>query len=306
LLNQQETFVATAEKKRKNGVFVKRIIANRMLFSGILVVLTMILISVVIPFVMKLDPYAIEPVNRLQPPSAAHWFGTDDFGRDLFTRVIYGLRYSLLVGFVVAVIVTAISLVFGLFSAYFLWIDNILMRVIDGLYAFPTILLAIAIVAIRGPSIENVMLALIIVYIPSLTRVIRSAALVIKEQTYIEALRLQGANIWRILFIHTVPNIMSPIIIQTTFIFASAILTEAALSFLGAGIPAPAPSLGNILYDGKNLIYKAWWMTVFPGIFVVLLVVSLNIAGDGLRDLLDPKTFSVKNRKKRLRKEMKG
>lgn len=280
---------------------IKKILSNPLLTTGFGIIFLMVLIAIVVPFTGKMDPYAIDPLNRLKPPSADHWFGTDDYGRDLFTRVIFGLRFSLIIGFVVAISVTVIALVIGLFSAYFRWLDNILMRVIDGLYAFPSILLAIAIVAIRGPSIENVMIALVIVYIPSLTRIIRSAALVVKEQTYIEALRLQGAGTWRILFVHTVPNILSPVIIQSTFIFAAAILTEAALSFLGAGIPAPDPSLGNILYDGKNVIYKAWWMTVFPGIFVILLVVGLNIAGDGLRDLLDPKAIRVKRRKKKVK-----
>ena len=296
----------TEISKVKRELPIKRILGNPLLTTGIGFVLLLCFVAIVFPLTGNMDPYAIDPVNRLQPPTVDYWFGTDDFGRDLFTRVIFGLRYSLLIGFVVAISVTLISLVIGLFSAYFTWLDNILMRIIDGLYAFPSILLAIAIVAIRGPSIENVIIALVIVYIPSMTRIIRSAALVVKEQTYIEALRLQGANTWRILFIHTVPNILSPIIIQSTFIFAAAILTEASLSFLGAGIPAPDPSLGNILYDGKNVIYKAWWMTVFPGIFVILLVVGLNIAGDGLRDLLDPKAIRVKRRKKKHENRMKG
>jgi len=303
---QQPQTATEIKNQSKKPLLLKQFFSNKLLVAGLGIVSILAILAFIVPFFGNLNPYAIDPVNRLQPPNSDHWFGTDEFGRDLFSRVLFGLRYSILIGFVVAISVTIISLVIGLFSAYFLWLDNILMRIIDGLYAFPTILLAIAIVAIRGPSVVNVMIALVIVYIPSLTRIIRSAALVIKEQTYIEALRLQGANTWRILFIHTVPNILSPIIVQSTFIFAAAILTEAALSFLGAGIPAPQPSLGNILYDGKNVIYKAWWMTLFPGMFIVSLVVGLNIAGDGFRDFLDPKTITINRRKKKRKIRMKG
>lgn len=278
---------------------LSRITSNRMLFTGLIILIVMGLISVFAPFIAPHDPYEINPMNRLAPPSMEHIFGTDDFGRDVFSRVIYGTRISFFIGTLVALVAGIIGLIIGLLSAYFRFLDHILMRIVDGIYAFPSILLALAIVAVRGPSLLNVLIALIIVYIPSISRVVRSAALVVKEQTFIEALIAQGANKWRILVIHTIPNVLSPLIIQVTFVFAVAIITEASLSFLGAGIPAPDPSLGNILFDGKNVIYNAWWMTVFPGAFIILLVLGLNTVGDGLRDMLDPKIVQVKRKKKR-------
>lgn len=286
-------------KKQKNWT---RLLSNNMLLTGLVIIIFMAFIAILAPILSPFGPYEIDPKNRLQSPNGEHWFGTDNFGRDLFSRVLYGTRVSLIVGAVVAIVTGIIGLIIGLLSAYYSVLDHILMRIIDGLYAFPSILLAMAIVAIRGPSVINVMIALIIVYIPSIARVVRSAALVVKEQTFIEALKAQGAGKWRILVIHTIPNVLSPVIIQITFVFAVAILTEASLSFLGAGIPAPEPSLGNILFDGKSVIYKAWWMTVFPGAFIVLLVFGLNLAGDGLRDLMDPKIVHAKRKKKVLAK----
>ncbi|RKQ28669.1 ABC transporter permease [Oceanobacillus halophilus] len=284
-------------KKQKS---IARIFSNHMLLTGLVIIVIMAIISVLAPFIAPYDPYAIDPLNRLKPPSVEHFFGTDDFGRDLFSRVIYGTRISFFIGAVVAILAGVIGLIVGLISAYYSILDHILMRIVDGIYAFPSILLALAIVAVRGPDVVNVLIALVIVYIPSIARVVRSAALVVKEQTFVEALNAQGASKWRVLVIHTIPNLLSPLIIQVTFVFAVAIITEAALSFLGAGIPAPSPSLGNILFDGKNVIYHSWWMTVFPGSFIILLVLGLNLAGDGLRDLLDPKIVNAKRKKSRL------
>ncbi|MEH7389422.1 ABC transporter permease, partial [Bacillus sp. JJ1474] len=214
----------------------------------------------------------------------------DNLGRDLFSRVIYGTQASMTVGLSVALISGTFGMIIGLYSAYNRYLDHILMRICDGLMAFPAILLAIAIMAALGPKTINVITALSFVMIPTVARVIRSAALVIKEQTYIEALKSQGASATRIIWIHIAPNAISQLIIQLTYVFAISIIIEASLSFLGVGIPAPNPSWGNIIYEGKAVIYNAWWMTVFPGVFIILAVLALNLFGDGLRDLLDPHT----------------
>jgi peptide/nickel transport system permease protein len=295
---ESELKIKTPKAAKKKSNF-RKALRNRMLFSGLVILVIMAIISLFAPLIAPYNPYEIDPMNRLQSPSLAHIFGTDDVGRDVFSRVVYGTRISFFIGIAVAFVAGMIGLIIGLLSAYFRTLDHILMRIVDGIYAFPPILLALAIVAVRGPNVTNVLMALIIVYIPSISRVVRSAALVVKEQTFVEALIAQGANKWRVLVIHTIPNIMSPLIIQVTFVFAVAIITEAGLSFLGAGIPAPDPSLGNILFDGKNVIHNAWWMTVFPGITIILLVLGLNTVGDGLRDTLDPKIVHAKRKSKK-------
>jgi peptide/nickel transport system permease protein len=246
------------------------------------------------PIIASYSPYEMEAVNRLKAPSAENFFGTDNFGRDLFSRVAYGARASIGVGLSVALVTGFFGLIIGLYSAYFRTLDHILMRISDGLMAFPAILLAIAIMAALGPRLENVIIALGIVYTPYVARIVRSAALVVREQTYIEAMKAQGASSSRIIWSHIAPNTLSPLIVQSTFIFADAIIIEAGLSFLGVGVPTPDPSWGNILYDGKQVIFNAWWMTFFPGIAIVLSVLGLNLFGDGLRDLLDPQTNRAK------------
>ncbi|GAE27577.1 dipeptide transport system permease protein DppC [Halalkalibacter wakoensis JCM 9140] len=194
----------------------------------------------------------------------------------------------MLVGFTVTLLSGVIGTIVGLYASYYRFLDHILMRICDGLMSFPSVLLAIALVAAMGPRMENVIIALSIVFFPLIARVVRSSAIVVREQTYIEALKSMGASSWRIIWLHIAPNTTSPLIIQATFIFAISLVIEAMLSFLGAGIPAPHPSLGNILYDGKNVITTAWWMTVFPGGAIIMIVLALNLFGDGLRDFLDP------------------
>lgn len=179
-------------------------------------------------------------------------------------------------------------MILGLLAGYIPFLDNIIMRICEALNAIPPILIAIALVSALGASTVNIVVALSIVYVPSIARVARASTLSIKEMTYIEAEKAQGASMGRIIFKHIAPNIISPLIVQTTYIFASAIIVEASLSFLGAGVPAPTPSLGNMLYEAKSYIYTAWWMTVFPGVFTVLIVLGLNLFGDGLRDIIDP------------------
>ncbi|MFE4073915.1 ABC transporter permease [Peribacillus sp. YIM B13477] len=281
-------------KKERQSILLSRYFSNRLVVTGSVIILTLSLISIFAPLITVYTPYDMIVTARLSPPSAEHFFGTDNFGRDLFSRVVYGTRVSMTVGLTVAAITLVIGAVIGLYSAYYRTLDHILMRICDGLMAFPAILLAIALMAALGPNIINVILSLSIVNTPTVARVVRSAAIVVKEQTFIEALRSQGASSWRIIWLHIAPNTMSPLIVQITYVFGVSVIIEASLSFLGAGIPAPSPSLGNILFDGKIVIFNAWWMTVFPGAFIILSVLGLNLFGDGLRDLLDPHTNKVK------------
>ncbi|MDM5358862.1 ABC transporter permease [Peribacillus sp. ACCC06369] len=281
-------------KKQRQSILLRRYFSNRLVVTGSVIILTLSLISIFAPLITVYTPYDMIVTARLSPPSAEHFFGTDNFGRDLFSRVVYGTRVSMTVGLTVAAITLVIGAVIGLYSAYYRTLDHILMRICDGLMAFPAILLAIALMAALGPNIINVILSLSIVNTPTVARVVRSAAIVVKEQTFIEALRSQGASSWRIIWLHIAPNTMSPLIVQITYVFGVSVIIEASLSFLGAGIPAPSPSLGNILFDGKIVIFNAWWMTVFPGAFIILSVLGLNLFGDGLRDLLDPHTNKVK------------
>lgn len=290
-INEEVLDISNLKKKvkqeRKN-LMLKKVLSNKAIMSGIIILGLLILFSIIGPIVAKFSPLEIDPSNRLQAPSKEHWFGTDDFGRDVFSRVATGARVSLAVGLSVSLLTGIFGIIMGLYSAYYSFLDHILMRISDALLAFPDILLAIAIMAVLGPKPINVVLAVTLAKIPVVARIVRSSALDIKEQTYIEALKVQGASSARVIWKHILPNSVSPLIVQVTYIFAIAIILEAALSFLGAGVPAPNPSWGNILYDGKVVIFNAWWMTIFPGLFIILAVLGLNVFGDGLRDLLDP------------------
>lgn len=281
-------------KKERRELLFRRFFSNKLALTGSIIIVIILLFTLVGPLLTSQDPYELNAKERLLEPSSEYLFGTDNYGRDLFSRVVHGAKVSIWVGFAVALITSLAGMVIGLYAAYFRSMDNILMRLCDGLMAFPAILLAIAIMAALGPREENVIIALSVVFTPYVARTVRSSALVIKEQTYIEALRSQGASSTRIIWSNIAPNVISPLVVQATFIFADSIITEAALSFLGAGIPAPAPSWGNLLYDGKMVIFNAWWMTVFPGIAIMLTVLGLNLFGDGLRDLLDPHNNKAK------------
>lgn len=281
-------------KKEQRRLFFRRLFANKMMVFGGVVVILLTLLAIFGPYLVPYNPYEMEVSNRLQPMSADHLLGTDEFGRDLLTRIVYGAKVTMGVGFSVAFFSSLAGMIIGLYASYYKTLDHILMRICDGLMAIPGVLLAIALMAALGPNTNNVVIALSIVFTPYMARIIRSSAIVVREQTYIEAMKAQGASTFRIIWGHIMPNTVSPMVVQATFVFADAIITEAALSFLGAGVPAPDPSWGNILYDGKLVIFNAWWMTVFPGIMVVLAVLSLNLLGDGLRDLIDPHTAAAK------------
>lgn len=286
-------------KQEQRSLFWRKFKSNKGLIFGGSIFLVLSLLAIIGPWIVKTDPLEMNIVNRLLSPSGTNWFGTDEFGRDLFTRIIYGARVSLKIGLFVTIIASFLGLVIGLYASYYKWLDHVLMRICDGLIAIPGILLAISLMAALGASATNVVIALVIVFTPNIARVVRSSALVIKEQTFIEAIRAQGASDTRIIWSHIMPNTLSPLLVQATFVFAESIISEAALSFLGAGIPAPAASWGNILQAGKLVIFKAWWMVIIPGAFIVLTVLSLNLLGDGLRDFLDPRLKALPSKKRK-------
>lgn len=288
-------------KKEQRRLQRRKFFSNYNLVIGSVIILIMISIAFLAPAITNFDPFEMQVTNRLSPPDSIHLIGTDEYGRDLFTRVLYGARVSMSIGLAVAVLSSVLGLIIGLYASYFKPLDNIFMRICDGLIAIPGILLAIALMSALGASSANVVIALTIVYTPSIARIVRSSALVVKEQTYVEAVYAQGAGHVRILWQNIAPNVLSPLMVQATFVFASAILSEASLSFLGAGIPAPLASWGNILQASKLVINKAWWMAVFPGLMLILSVLSLNLLGDGLRDFLDPRTKSVRKKKTKIR-----
>lgn len=266
----------------------RRFFRNRLAVLGGIITLAMILIALLAPVLSPYGPYDMVVADRLQAPSLAHLFGTDSYGRDVLTRVLYGARVSMSIGAAVAAGAMLLGMAVGLLASYFKALDNVLMRICDGLSAVPSSLLAIALMAALGGSVRNVIVSLVAVSFPGVARIARASAMVVKEQTYIEAMRAAGARTGRILLGHIAPNILSPVIVQVSFVLASAIITEAALSFLGVGVPVPEPSWGNILNEGKEVIYKAWWLILFPGLFTAISVLGLNIFGDGLRDFLDP------------------
>lgn len=247
--------------------------------------------AILAPLLAPFDPLEIRALLRLRPPDFAHLLGTDNFGRDILSRVLYGARISLQVGLFVVIFTTLGGAVLGVLAGFYTKLDNPLMRVMDALMAFPAILLAMAITAALGPSQANVVVALSIVYAPRTARVVRGSVLAIKEMPFVEAARAVGSRDLRILAQHVLPNALSPILVQATFVFAYAILAEAGLSFIGAGTPPPTPSWGNILAEGRGFMRDAPWITVFPGLMIALTVMGLNLLGDALRDVLDPREY---------------
>ncbi|MFT8311497.1 MAG: ABC transporter permease [Sporolactobacillus sp.] len=267
--------------------------------AGILILL--LLASVTSSLWLPHSPTRIEASQRLQGMSAHYWFGTDHFGRDVFARTVAAARISFFIGVAVAFISTLLGTLVGLFSGYYRKIDFVMMRIIDGMMAFPSLLLALALVAALGGSMTNIIIALSFSYFPQMTRVIRSAVLKVKQSQFIEAAVTTGTGQLTILFRYLLPNVVSPIIVQATFTFAKAILAEAALSFLGLGINPSIPTWGNMLQEAQDYITMAPWLCIFPGIAIVITVLSLNILGDGLRDLLDPhRTKSFRQFKRKI------
>ena len=262
---------------------------NPNMATGLAIVFVVIGLAIFGNLLFTGDPNVISVRERLQAPSSNYWFGTDFVGRDVYTRTILGTRISLLVGFAVAAITASAGAVIGLFAGYYRRVDAVVMRVMDGLMAIPSVLLALALMALLGGSVQNVIIALSVVESPRAVRVVRASVLALREQMFIEAAYALGVPPWRIMFLHILPNTIVPLIVLATFVCASAVLVEAALSFLGAGTPPDIPSWGNIMADGRRYISQAMWVVIFPGIFLTVTVLGINLAGDGLRDVLDPK-----------------
>lgn len=255
---------------------------------GGIIVIAMVLVAIFAGYLAP-NPFGIDPIHRLLPPSWAHPFGTDALGRSIFQRTIFGSRISLEIGTSVAVLSTVSGLAIGLVASYFRWLDGLIMRFMDGLMAVPGILLAIAFMAIAGANIENVIVALTIPQIPRMVRLVRSVILSVREQLYIEAAISIGTRPVKLLVRHLLPNSIAPVLVQTTFICASAMINEAILSFLGAGTPPTIPSWGNIMAEGRAYFQTAPWVIMFPGIMLSITVLAVNLLGDGLRDHLDPR-----------------
>ncbi|MFT5090297.1 MAG: peptide/nickel transport system permease protein [Candidatus Latescibacterota bacterium] len=270
----------------------KRLRKQRLALIGGSVLLLLVLVALLAPLLAPHDPLAQDLYNRLQPPSLEHPMGTDDFGRDILSRIIFGARISLRIGLVAITAALAVGTVLGLWAGY--WggaIDTVIMRLMDLLLAFPSILLAIAVVAVTGPGIDNAIMAVSVVLIPQFARLVRSSVLSVREMAYVEAARALGAGQARILFVSVLPNCMAPIIVQTTLSLGTAILDAAGLSFLGLGAQPPMPEWGAMLAGGRELLLEAPWVMTFPGLAIFAVVLALNLFGDGLRDALDPKTI---------------
>jgi len=270
-------------------LFLRRLFRRKLVLLAALVLLAIVVVALAAPWVSPFDPGAMRVVRRLRPPSAEHWLGTDELGRDVLSRIIYGARASLGIGFSVVLASCLTGTLFGILAGYDRRLDGPIMRVVDALMALPDILLAIFLVAVLGASAGNVVLALAIVYTPRVVRVVRASTLVVRELPFVEAARALGVGTPRILTVHILLNVASPILIQATFIFAYAVLAEAGLSFLGAGVPPEIPTWGTMIASGQQYADRAFWTVLYPGLAIVLSALSLQILGDGLRDMLDPK-----------------
>ena len=262
---------------------------NPTMLFGAIILFVAVVTALSAPLITRTDPTKTAPFVRLQSPAGDHWSGTDHLGRDVFDRTIFGGRISLLVGFAVGGISTVCGLAIGLIAGYYRKVDNVVMRFMDGLMAFPTLILALALIAVLGASVQNVIIVITVVSVPRMVRVVRASVLSLREQQFVEAARALGVPAWRILALHIAPNTLAPVMVQGTFVFALAVITEANLSFLGAGVPPTTPSWGNIMGQGRTYLQIAVWVTFFPGVFLSLTVLSINLLGDGLRDALDPK-----------------
>ena len=274
---------------RQRFPVLRRLMAHRSFRIGLALVMLLVIAAVVGPWLRGIEPTAMSIRFRFRAPSERFPFGTDGFGRDVLSRVLHGARLSLTIGLCVCLISGLAGTAIGVAAGHFRWLDSWLMRGMDALMAFPAILLAIGIGAALGPQATSVIVALGVAYVPRTARIVRAAVLVIRETEYIEAARVAGAGHLRIILRHLLPNCLGPLVVQMSFVFAYAILAEATLSFLGIGPAPPAPSWGNIIAEGRDHSVEAWWIMLFPGLAISLAALGMNLLGDGLRDVLDPR-----------------
>lgn len=269
--------------------FFLYLIKRRITIIALVILIVIIFMGILANYVMPYDPLKIDPVNRLEPPSSTHFFGTDNYGRDIFSRVIYGARITLISGGYIVLFTVILGVIIGTVSGYYNMAGNILMRIVDVLMAFPPLILALGLMAAMGRGLPNVIIAVGIVYFTRIARITQGLTMQIKEESYVESGRAIGLNDVRILLRYIIPNLISPIIVQATFVFAFSILQMASLDFLGVGLPPAIPSWGGMLSEGRRYLTSAPWILIFPGLSIVLVVLSLNLVGDALRDTLDPR-----------------
>ncbi|MBM3532596.1 MAG: ABC transporter permease [Alphaproteobacteria bacterium] len=268
---------------------VRRLIRHKAFVVGAALFAIIVFVAVFADWITTADPNRMAIRFRFRPPGGEFLFGTDNLGRSIYARIVHGARLSLAIGLAVVVMNAVFGVALGAASGYFRRLDNVLMRVTDALMAFPPILLALGIAAALGPSSMTAAIALAAVYIPRTARIVRASVLVVREMEFVQAALAMGASNWRILRKHVLPNCMAPLIVQLTFVFAFAVVTEATLSFLGLGSPPPTPTWGNMIAEGRQYIRDAAWITLIPGLALATTVLSLNLLGDGLRDVLDPR-----------------
>ena len=268
---------------------LRRLLRHRLFMTGLVLFAIVLALAALAPWITTADPNRLSFRNKFMPPSSEFVFGTDNFGRSLWSRAVWGARLSVEIGVAVVALNAVFGTMVGALAGYFRPLDGPLMRVNDALMAFPAILLAIGITAVLGPSTENLILALAVVYIPRTARIVRASVLVLREMEYVQAAVAAGAGHWRVLRTHVIPNALAPLIVQLSFLFAYAVLTEATLSFLGLGAVPPTPTWGNIMAEGRQYMREAPWIITIPGGLLMVTVMGLNLLGDGLRDVLDPR-----------------
>ncbi len=285
----------TEQNRKKSSTFSQRLLHNKLAVAGLVVVLLLFAVSIFAPAIAPYDPNAIDLKNILMPPDGSHLLGTDQLGRDILSRMIWGARISLKVGFVAVGIATLIGTILGTISGYYGGIiDMLIMRAVDLMLCFPSFFLILTVIAVLEPSIWNIMAVIGFTSWMGVARLIRAEILTIREREFILAARSQGAGDLRIILRHIIPNAMAPVLVSATLGVAGAILTESALSFLGIGVQPPTPSWGNMLTAGKDNLEYAWWLSLFPGVAILITVLGYNLLGEGIRDALDPRNYLKK------------